>query len=108
MPVITFGYYRILTSMYTTFNTVFLGFSGGDVEVGYFATATKLYAIIMSVFTAFTTVMVPKVSELVQEENIEKLQWIADQTISKYMFSPDAITFGFSARLMLYHSSYAE
>lgn len=82
MPVITFGYYRILTSMYTTFNTVFLGFSGGDVEVGYFATATKLYAIIMSVFTAFTTVMVPKVSELVQEENIEKLQWIADQTIS--------------------------
>ena len=82
MPIISFGYYRILTSMYTTFNTVFLGFSFGDVEVGYFATATKLYAIIMSVFTAFTTVMVPKVSELLNEGKTDKLQWIADQTLS--------------------------
>lgn len=40
-PVITFGYYRLLTSMYTTFNTTFLGFSSGDVEVGYFSTATN-------------------------------------------------------------------
>lgn len=82
LPIMAFGYYRILTSMYTTFNTVFLGFSSGDVEVGYFATATKLYALIMSVLTAFTTVMVPKVSELLHEKKTEKLQRIANQTIS--------------------------
>ena len=64
LPVLTFGYYRVLTSMYTTFNIVFLGFTSGDVEVGYFSTATKLYTIIMSVFSAFTTVMIPKVCEL--------------------------------------------
>ena len=82
VPIVTFGYYRILTSMYTTFNTVFLGFSSGDVEVGYFATATKLYSIIMSVLTAFTTVMVPRVAELLHNGEIKQLQRIANQTLS--------------------------
>ncbi len=68
--------------MYTTFNTVFLGVTSGDIEVGYFATATKLYSIIMSVLAAFTTVMIPKVSELLQNGQREKIQWIADQTLS--------------------------
>lgn len=81
-PIFIFGYYRILTSMYTTFNTTFLGFSSGDTEVGYFTTATKLYGIIMAVFTAFTTVMVPRVSQLVKEGNREKMQQIANTTIS--------------------------
>lgn len=82
IPVLVFGYYRILTSMYTSFNTVFLGFTSGEVEVGYFTTATKLYSIIMGVFTAFTTVMVPRASELLKEGNITKLQDMANKTFS--------------------------
>lgn len=81
-PILAFGYYRILTSMYTSFNIVFLGFSSGDAEVGYFSTATKLYAILMSVFTAFTTVMVPKVSELLASGEKERLQIIANKSFS--------------------------
>lgn len=81
-PILIFGYYRILTSMYTTFNTTFLGFSNNDTEVGYFSTATKLYGIIMAIFTAFTTVMVPHVSQLLQEGNKEKVQDILNITIS--------------------------
>ena len=86
VPIFVFGYYRILTSMYTTFNTTFLGFSSGDIEVGYFSTATKLYGIIMAAFTAFTTVMVPRVSQLVKEGNLEKMQQIANTTISVLLF----------------------
>ena len=82
IPILIFGYYRILTSMYTTFNTMFLGFSSGDIQVGYFATATKLYTIFLSVLSAFTTVMVPRVSELLHDGKLEKLQWIANQTMS--------------------------
>ena len=84
-PVLVLGYYRILTSMYTSFNVVFLGFTSGDAEVGYFTTATKLYAIIMGVFTAFTTVMVPKVSELLAKGEKRKLQEIGDKTFSLLM-----------------------
>ena len=82
VPVLVFGYYRILTSMYTSFNLVFLGFVSGDTEVGYFSTATKLYTILMGVFTAFTTVMVPKVSELLASGEKEKLQIMANKTFS--------------------------
>lgn len=85
-PILVFGYYRILTSMYTTFNTTFLGFSNGEIEVGYFSTATKLYGIIMAVFTAFTTVMIPHVSQLLQEGNKEKIQDILNKTMSVLVF----------------------
>ncbi len=82
LPILTFGYYQLLTSMYTTFNLVFLGFSTNDAEVGYFSTATKLYSIFMGIFTAFTTVMVPKVSELLSLGEKDKLQFLADKTFS--------------------------
>lgn len=64
MPILIFGYYRLLTSMYTTYNTVYLGFTSGETEVGYFTTATKLHTIILSMFTALTTVMIPRISYL--------------------------------------------
>lgn len=79
-PILVFGYYRILTSMYTTFNTIFLGFTSGDVEVGFFSTATKLYTIIMAVFSAFTAVMIPRVSAMLRNKEYDKVQSIADQT----------------------------
>lgn len=82
IPILAFGYYRLLTSMYTTFNLVFLGFATNDTEVGYFSTATKLYSILMGVFTAFTTVMVPKVSELLASGDYANLQRIANKTFS--------------------------
>ena len=82
MPVLVYGYYRILTSMYTTFNVVFLGFVSDDVQVGYFTTATKLYAIIMAAFTAFTTVMVPRVSSMLSKGENRELQEIIDKVVS--------------------------
>ena len=36
-PFFILGFYMLLTSMYTTFNTAFLGFEGGPTEVGYYA-----------------------------------------------------------------------
>ncbi len=77
-PVIVFGTYRILTSMYTSFNVVFLGFTSGTVEVGFYTTATKLYAIIMGVFSAFTTTMIPKVSVMIKDGQILELQRLAN------------------------------
>lgn len=82
IPVLTFGVYLFLTSAYTTFNTMFLGFATNSTEVGYFATASKIYLIIMSVFTALTTVMVPRVSELLKKGEIAKLQAIASDTFT--------------------------
>ena len=81
VPILVFGYYRILTSMYTTFNVVFLGFVKNDVEVGYFSQATKLYSLIMATFSAFTTVMVPRVSAMIGEGRQKELQGVVDRIV---------------------------
>lgn len=80
-PVATFGYYRILTSLYTSFNTVFLGFVSTQVQVGYFSTASKLNSIAMSLFTAFTTVMVPHISKLIKLGNKSEIKRICNRTV---------------------------
>ena len=80
IPIISYGAYRILTSMYTSFNVTFLGSVTDDIQVGYYSTAVKLYTILLSVFSAFTTVMVPKVSELLNNGNHSQLERIANKT----------------------------
>lgn len=80
--IISYGIYRILTSMYTSFNIIFLGSVSNDTEVGFFTTATKLYSILMGVFSAFTAVMIPKVSELLACNDVKKLKDIAEQTFN--------------------------
>jgi O-antigen/teichoic acid export membrane protein len=69
-PVVTLGIYSVLTSMYTTFNVSYLGFIGGDAQVGYYSTATKLHHIVLALFTAFTAVMLPRMSSLLSEGNM--------------------------------------
>lgn len=58
------GLYKIITSIYTTMNVTWLGFVTDTDQVGYYTSATKLYTIIISVFTAFTGVMLPRLSAL--------------------------------------------
>lgn len=70
-PYIILGIYLILTNLYSTFNVMYLGFVSNDTEVGYYTTATKLYSIIMAVFTAFTSVMMPRMSSLVANNQME-------------------------------------
>lgn len=66
------GLYRIITSIYTTMNVTWLGFVTDTDQVGYYTSATKLYTIIISVFTAFTGVMMPRLSALHAQGNEEE------------------------------------
>ncbi len=78
----TLGLYMLLTSMYTTFNITYLGFTSGDIQVGYYTTATKLYSISISLFSAFTTVMMPRMSSLLAENKIDEFKHKYQQSIS--------------------------
>lgn len=68
------GLYSILTSMYTTFNTMYLGIVSNDAEVAYYSVATKLFTIILALFTAFTGVMLPRNSALIAEGRMEEFR----------------------------------
>lgn len=66
-PFLVFGLYMLLHATYTTLNTVYLGFVTDDTEVGYYATATKLFGILFSIYLAFLSVLMPRMSALVAE-----------------------------------------
>jgi len=67
--ILSLGMFQILISMYTIFNVIFLGFVSNDTEVGYYYTALKLFVIIIGFLIAFTSVMLPRMSSLLAEDN---------------------------------------
>ena len=73
--LLALGVYAILTSMYTTFNVTFLGFVSGETQVGFYTTATKLFFMVMALFTGFTNVMLPRMSSLVSGGEMDKFRW---------------------------------
>lgn len=77
---LSLGIYSIMTSMYLTFNVMFLGFCSTNTEVGYYTTAFKLYSVILGLFTAFTNVMLPRMSSLLAGGEKEKFQNLIDKS----------------------------
>lgn len=90
---VSYGMYMILTSLYTSFNVAYLGVVGGDKQVGLYSTATKLFSVILSVFSALTAVMVPKVCEYIAKEDRQKLLDLSCKTFE--------LVFSFSIPLVI-------
>ena len=81
-PFCVLGLYNILTSMYTTFNVTYLGLSCGNIEVGYYTTATKLYTLVLLGFTAFTSVMMPRLSSLLSEGKTKEFMRLSNKSVN--------------------------
>ena len=79
-PFLMLGMYMVLTSLYVTLNVTYLGFVAGDEQVGYYSTASKLYSIVIAFFSAFTGVMLPRMSSLVSENRMEEFRQKIDKT----------------------------
>lgn len=93
-PFIILGIYCILTSMYTSFNVAFLGFVSNETEVGYYTTATKLYSILLAIFTAFTGVLLPRMSSFVADNRIDEFKHLLQKSINiLFTFSIPTIIF---------------
>lgn len=82
------GLYLVVTSMYTTFNVAYLGMVSDTTEVGYYSTAHKLFTIILSIYTAFTGVMMPRMSSLLAEGKMTEFKnYIKKSTSFLFSFS---------------------
>lgn len=75
-PFLLFGIYRMLTFMYVSFNTVFLGMVSTTTEVGYYTTSTKLLSIFMAFFSAMSTVIMPHISNHIGNNNVDDIKII--------------------------------
>lgn len=80
-PFFILGIYQLLTSMYTSFNVTYLGFACDTTEVGYYTTAVKLYTLILAVFTAFTGVMMPRLSSLLAQGNKKEFIRLTNESV---------------------------
>ena len=79
-PMLRMGVYMLLTSLYTSFNVAFLGFAAGDTQVGYYTTSTKLFTILLALFTAFTGVMMPWMSALIGEGRLDEFKNLIEKS----------------------------
>lgn len=66
-PFIKIGTYWVMTTLYASFYTLYLGFVSTPEYIGYFTTASKLIILTMSVYTAWTNVVLPRSSALLAD-----------------------------------------
>ena len=93
------GLYFFLNSLFTTFNIVYLGFACNDTQVGYYTTATKLYSILLALYTGVTTVLMPRMSNLLAQNKMDEFRNLLSKSIS--------ILFTFSIPLIIFTTIFA-
>ena len=93
-PFLMLGMYMMLTALYVTLNVTWLGFVTDDTQVGYYTTASKLYSIVIAFFTAFTGVMLPRMSSLVSENRLDDFRSMIDRTFDLlFMFAVPLVVY---------------
>ena len=80
-PFFILGIYALLTSMYLSFNVIYLGFVAGETEVGYYTTATKIHHILLAFYTAFTGVMLPRLSSMASKGDVESVKNMCNKSV---------------------------
>ena len=78
-PVLQVFLFSAITSIYLQLNTVILGFLKDSSDVGIYTTALKLFGIINGVIASLAAVMLPRVSNLVAENNTEEIKRLAQK-----------------------------
>jgi len=97
------GFYSLLTSTYIAFNIMYLGFVSGETEVGYYTTATKLQNIILALYSAFTGVMLPRLSSLYAQNEIDEVKRLCHKSVDilfLFIFPLIVITVTFAPQII--------
>ena len=66
-PMLIYGMYQLLNATFSTFNYLFLGFITTPKELGYYYTSENFYGILLALISAFTRVMLPRMSFLLAD-----------------------------------------
>lgn len=82
MPYLVLGLNYVLTSMYTSFNVIFLGMVHDPEQVGYYTSATKILSIVTAFFTACTTVLLPRMSAVLSEGKEDVFRSFVEKTFN--------------------------
>lgn len=79
-PVLMIGLFAVFSAIYTKLNIFYLGSVCGDTQVGFYTTSTRLYTVLMAMFTSITGVMIPRMSVLVSENKMDDVRSLTEKT----------------------------
>lgn len=75
----------LAVSVYTSLDTIMLGFICGNADVGYYTVAVKIKTILLTLINAISTVLLPRLSYYIQENQFEKYNMMLRRSISIIM-----------------------
>lgn len=81
-PLLVFGLYYMLNALFSTCNYLFLGFLCSDTEVGYYYTAENFYFILISMVSAITRVLMPRMSSLLAKGDDKEFNGLIDKSFN--------------------------
>ena len=93
-PIFLFLGITIVTSIYTMLDTTMLGFLSDDTEVGYYTVSTKLSHIVLTLLTSITSVLLPRLTNLVEKKDSNTFIELINKTANVLILISLPITFG--------------
>lgn len=88
----------LATSIYVNLDTVMIGFINGNVEVGLYSTSLKIRSLVLSVITALGTVLMPRLSYYIKNNQKELFK----ETIVKCINFISLISFSICIFIVIY------
>lgn len=73
-PFVFLGVFAMLSAIYTKLTLPVLSISCGNEEAGYYATATRMYQVIIALISSLISVLIPRMSVLIREHKAKEIQ----------------------------------
>ena len=85
-PFIILGVFAMLSAIYTKLSIPVLSFTCGDTEAGYYATATRMYQVVIALISSLISVLIPRMSVLIRESNYTEISHLFELAFKMLFF----------------------
>lgn len=92
-PISLLGIYSVLSNIYCVLPTTLLGFLSTKSAVGYFYSANRIIRMVISVFLALTTVMIPRLNLLLEKKGKDEYLLLVNKSLNIVITFAIPITF---------------
>lgn len=90
--VFVFFLMAVATTIYTNLDTVMLGFMKEDVEVGFYTAAVKVKNLLVSLVTALSAVLLPRVSYYIEHKMQDEFMKMSQKALNFVLFISIPVT----------------
>lgn len=85
-PFFALGLFAVLSAIYTKLSLPILNYLCGDAEAGYYATANRMFQVVIALISSLISVLIPRMSVLVKEQKTEEIQQLYNKTFRLLFF----------------------